>query len=100
MAREILRGLGLLDLFALVVGGGEAARKPDPAGVALILDRIGARAEDTVFVGDSPVDVLTAKNAGLSLVAVTWGLSSRDELVRAGAENLADKPADLAPWLC
>lgn len=100
MAREILRGLGLLDRFALVVGGGEAARKPDPAGVALILDRIGARAEDTVFLGDSPVDVLTAKNAGLSLVAVTWGLSSRDELVRAGAENLADKPADLVPWLC
>jgi phosphoglycolate phosphatase len=99
MARQILKGLGLLERFALVQGGGEAPKKPDPAGVQVILDRLGARPEDTVFVGDSPVDVATAKGAGLGLVAVTWGLSRREELLAAGAVHLVDRVEDLAPWL-
>jgi phosphoglycolate phosphatase len=56
----------------------------------------GAAAEETVFVGDSPVDVATARAAGVRLVAVTWGLSSRAELARAGASELAESAADLA----
>jgi len=99
MARRILEGLGLLARFAVVLGGGEAPTKPDPAGVRLILDRVGARAEETVFVGDSTVDLATARNAGVVFVGVTWGLVARQELLRAGAAHLVDRPAELAPWL-
>jgi phosphoglycolate phosphatase len=99
LARRILAGLGLLDRFVAVVGGDEAPRKPDPAGLVAIMARAGAGPEETVFVGDSRVDVATAHGAGVALVAVTWGLSSRDELARAGATVFADAAADLAPWL-
>lgn len=99
MARRILEGLGLLARFALVVGGGEAPPKPDPGGVHVILERLGARPEDTVFVGDSLVDAATARNAGLAFVGVTWGLVRREELVRAGVVNLVDRAEDLAQWL-
>jgi phosphoglycolate phosphatase len=99
MVRQILEGLGVAGRFAAVVGGGDAPAKPDPAGVLELLGRLGARAEDAVLVGDSPVDAATARNAGITFVAVTWGLSSREELVRAGAVHLVDRAGDLAPWL-
>ena len=99
MARRVLEGLGLLDRFALVVGGDEVARKPDPAGVRLIQERTGARPEDTVFVGDSPVDAATARNAGATFLAVTWGLTSEADLRRAGATRLLAQAAELVPWL-
>lgn len=99
LARKILAGLGVLGRFAVVIGGDEAPRKPDPAGVWLVLARTGAAAVDTVFVGDSPVDAATARAAGVALVAVTWGLGSRAALAEAGATVFADAAADLAPWL-
>lgn len=96
LARKILDGLGLLERFAAVVGGDEAPRKPDPTGVQLILTRLGASAGETVFVGDSLVDVATARAAGVRMVAVTWGLASRAELVRGGATELVDDASELA----
>lgn len=99
MARKILAGLGLLPRFAAVIGGDEAPRKPDPTGVREIMARVGASPQDTLFVGDSRVDAATAKAAGIALVAVTWGLTSRAELARAGATVFADSAAELAPFL-
>ena len=99
MARKILAGLGLLSRFAAVTGGDEAPRKPDPAGVLEIMAKVGASPGETIFVGDSRVDVETARAAGVSLVAVTWGLTSRAELVRAGATVFAESAAELAPFL-
>jgi phosphoglycolate phosphatase len=99
MARKILDGLGLLPRFVAVVGGDDAPRKPDPAGLLGIMARIGASPGDTVLVGDSRHDVATARAAGVAMVAVTWGLSSRAELERAGAAVFAEAVEDLAPWL-
>jgi phosphoglycolate phosphatase len=99
MARKILAGLGLLPRLAEVVGGDEAPRKPDPAGLLGIMARAGAAPGETVFVGDSRHDVETARRAGVTMVAVTWGLSSRADLARAGATVFADTAADLAPWV-
>jgi phosphoglycolate phosphatase len=98
-ARHIFRALGLLDFFAGVVGGDEAPRKPDPAGTLGLMRRLGARPEDTVFIGDSPTDVRTARNAGVTMVAVTWGFRPRAELRAAGAVHVVDRVAELAPWL-
>lgn len=99
MARKILDGLGLLQRFAVVIGGDEAPRKPDPAGLLEIMARVGATPAETVFVGDSRHDVETARRAGVSMVAVTWGLGSREELVRAGATAFAESAAALAPFV-
>ncbi len=99
MARKILAGLGLLPRFAAVLGGDEAARKPDPMGLLEIMARIGAAPGDTVLVGDSRHDVAAARAAGVAMVAVTWGLSSRADLAEAGATAFADTAADLAPWV-
>jgi phosphoglycolate phosphatase len=99
MARSILDGLGLLQRFAVVIGGDDAPRKPDPTGLLEIMARVGASAGETVFVGDSRHDVETARRAGVAMVAVTWGLTSREDLVRAGATTFADSAADLAPWV-
>ncbi len=99
MARKILDGLGLLSRFAVVVGGDDAPRKPDPTGLLEIMVRVGATAGDTVFIGDSRHDVETARAAEVAMVAVTWGLSTRAELVRAGATRFAQSAADLVPWV-
>ncbi len=99
MARKILDGLGLLPRFAAVVGGDEAPRKPDPTGLREIMARVGATPPETVFIGDSRHDVATARAAGVAMVAVTWGLSSRADLVAAGATTFADDAAALAPWV-
>lgn len=99
MARRILDGLGLLPRFFEVVGGDEAPRKPDPAGLLGIVARAGAAARDAVLVGDSLVDAETARAAGVPFVAVAWGLGARDRLAAAGPAALVDTAAELAPWL-
>jgi phosphoglycolate phosphatase len=99
MARKILAGLGLLPRFAAVVGGDEAPRKPDPTGVLEIVARVGGSPGETVFVGDSRVDVAVARAAGVPMVAVTWGYGSRAELAAAGATAFADDAAELAPFV-
>jgi len=99
LARRILAGVGLLDRFAVVTGGDEAPRKPSPAGTLAIMRRLGARAADTVFIGDSPTDVRTARAAGVTLVGVCWGFRPEAELRAAGAVHVVDTVAGLAPWL-
>jgi phosphoglycolate phosphatase len=99
LARRILDGLGLSPRFAEVLGGDEAPRKPNPAGTLGLLARLGARPEDAIFVGDSRVDVETARNAGLPMVAVTWGFRPREELVEAGAVHFVSSASELATWL-
>ena len=99
MARTILRGLGLGDRFAEVLGGDEAPRKPDPGGTRAILERRGVAASDAVLVGDSLVDLATARAVPLRFVAVGWGLAAPEALARAGAGVIAEGPAQLASAL-
>lgn len=99
MARQILDGLGLAGRFAAVLGGDEAPRKPDPAGARALLARLGGRAEDAVFVGDSRVDAATAAAAGIPFVGVAWGFGGEAELRAAGAATLVRSGAELAAWL-
>jgi phosphoglycolate phosphatase len=99
LARKILDGLGLLSRFSAVLGGDEAPRKPDPTGVRELMARAGSAPHETVFIGDSRVDVRTARAAGVALVAVTWGFGTRAELAAEGATALVDRVSDLAPFL-
>ena len=70
--------------------------KPDPTGVRQVMAELAADPAETLFVGDSSVDVETAHNAGLSVCGVTWGFRPRQSLVDAGADFLADTPEQLA----
>ena len=80
------------DVYAL--GEGSAMpRKPAPDMVHRAMADIGAQA--CIYVGDSEVDVLTAKNAGVPCLSVLWGFRDRETLLEAGAEYFCEKPADL-----
>lgn len=94
----ILAGLGIDGLFSdLVCGGETAAPKPDPAGALRLVERSGLPAERTVLVGDSAVDVETARRAGIGSCAVTWGLRDQAELRAARPDHLVVEPGGLVP---
>ena len=69
--------------------------KPEPTLLYRLMDKLGAKAETTLFVGDSNVDIQTGKNGGLDTCGVLWGFRSRQELEEEGAACLAQTPEDL-----
>lgn len=76
MSRRILEGLGVSRHFFRVVGGDDVARrKPDPEGLLRIVDEAGCGVRDALLVGDSAIDVRTARAAGMGVVGVSWGLA-------------------------
>lgn len=70
--------------------------KPDPTLLHKLMERMGAAVEDTLFVGDSNVDIRTAKNGGLTSCGVLWGFRTRQELEAEGADFLAETAEELA----
>ena len=75
------------------------ARKPAPDMVLAALKTLGVEAAEAVYIGDSEVDVQTAKNAGVPMIAVSWGFRSEQELRAAGAEVIAADPKELEALL-
>jgi len=76
-----------------------AAHKPDPAPLRLALKRLGAAADDAVYIGDAVVDVAAAKAAGMAVIAVTWGAGTREDLVAAQPTAVVDTVAELRSLL-
>ncbi len=70
-------------------------RKPDPHMVNIVMDALNARREETLYVGDSNVDMETAKNAGLDACGVLWGFRTERELRESGAMFLAGNAEEL-----
>lgn len=73
--------------------------KPDTALVDMIIAKAGVERNRCTMVGDSAVDILTARNAGIRSVGVSWGFRSREELVEAGADHIADTVEQLQQLL-
>ena len=73
----------------------ETPRKPAPDMVFHALAALGAGKENAVYVGDSEVDVQTARHAGLPVIGVAWGFRGREALAAAGAETIVDTAAEL-----
>lgn len=75
------------------------ARKPAPGTVLRALDELGADRAGAVYVGDSDVDILTARNSGLPCISVSWGFRDAAFLRAHGARQIADTPATLSALL-
>lgn len=75
-------------------------RKPAPDGVFAAMHALGVPPSSCLYVGDTDVDVLTAHNAGLACVGVTWGFRNRSVLVESQADFIIDKPEELKSLLC
>ena len=74
-------------------------RKPTPDMVDAALAELGANKARAVYVGDSEVDVQTAKNAGMACISVCWGFRDREQLVQAGAVEIAASAGELLTLL-
>ena len=86
-ARGICEGLGMAGYFLHIYGGDSfPVKKPDPLGLRSLMEEVGARPEETVMVGDSKVDVQTARNAGAWSLGCAFGF---------GPQNLMDNPPDV-----
>lgn len=87
--------------FAAVFGQREGVpTKPDPSVVHDILRITGLPKAETLYVGDSGVDMQTAANGGLVSIGVTWGFRPRTELVENRARHLADRPEEILRFVC
>jgi phosphoglycolate phosphatase len=88
------------EAFDEILGQKEGMKcKPDPEPMRFLLDKMGLRAEDVLYVGDSDVDVRTAQNAGVDFVAAGWGFRSSEQLREAGAKKIIDRPVELLDYL-
>ena len=99
-SQAVVRRLYGEGLFDLVRGKREGVPvKPAPDIVYSILDELGASAEETVFIGDSSVDVLTARNSGLPCIGCDWGFRGEGELRDNGCDIIAYRPEELFPLI-
>ncbi len=87
-------------LFDFAVGEREGVRrKPAPDAVNEALKQLHAARDEAVYIGDSEVDIATAKNAGLPCVCVAWGFRSEEQLIEAGGETIVPSVAALRALL-
>jgi len=70
-------------------------RKPDPSSALEIARAMDLRVEQVLFIGDSSIDMITAKNANMDSVGVLWGFRGREELKSNGANYLVEKPSEI-----
>ena len=86
--------------FAFVYGQREGIpTKPDPRVVFDILHEAGVQQDETLYVGDSGVDMQTASRAGVTAVGVMWGFRTREELQANGASFIVEHPAEILKLL-
>ncbi|MCD8186728.1 MAG: HAD-IA family hydrolase, partial [Rikenellaceae bacterium] len=88
------------EVFRIILGQRKGIpAKPDPAIVYEILERTGYTPPETLYVGDSGVDMQTALRSGVESVGVSWGFRPREELVEYGAVHLADRADQIWEWI-
>ncbi|MDR2746357.1 MAG: HAD family hydrolase [Treponema sp.] len=96
VARLVIRGLFPPDSFDLVQGEiSGVPRKPDPSAAWDILVSLDCTPRETIFMGDSDVDMETARNIGCFPLGVSWGFRSPELLEKAGAAWIIQKPEEL-----
>lgn len=91
LGREYFNGI-----FDLIVGQQDGFKvKPAPDSVNKILSILDIQKKDAIYIGDSDVDVQTAKNSGLDFIGVSWGFRGREFLEKNGAKNIVDNANEI-----
>jgi phosphoglycolate phosphatase len=99
ISRAILEGLGVAGHFFQIYGGNSFdLKKPDPVGVAALMKETGIPADRCLMIGDSSVDIQTARNAGVASCGVTYGFAP-ETLADPAPDRVVDRMEELADWL-
>ena len=99
ISRDIVNRLGITALFRQVYGGNSFDfKKPNPIGIERLIEESGAARERTMMVGDSAVDILTARNARVKSCGVTYGFQP-ETLADPRPDLLVDDMKELADWV-
>ena len=84
------------NVFDSVVGMSDMyPKKPNPTSTLKTLEKLGVKREESLFIGDSEVDILTAKNSNIKSVGVSWGFRSVEKLRKTGADYIITSPFEL-----
>ena len=95
-ARELFEHFGMDKLFAIIVGDEDVSQnKPDPEMLLHAIEKMRLKKEEVIFVGDSPIDIETGKNAGVRVFAVPTGVTKREDLEKAQPTLMLDRLLDL-----
>ena len=78
---------------------GGIKKKPAPDMVNLALEKLGSSKSESIYVGDSEVDILTAKYANLKCISCSWGFRTKEELLNSGANIIIEEPKELLSYL-
>lgn len=101
LTQKIIERLGIKTYFDHVLGSrAEFPRKPNPCSAMYLADRLGCLPENILYIGDSGVDMQTAKAAQMTSIGVCWGFRSREELQENGACHIIEKAEELFDLIC
>ncbi|OEK08277.1 hypothetical protein A8C32_02130 [Flavivirga aquatica] len=81
--------------FNHIIGQSDMHKKPDPKGVLDISHSLKVPLDRLILVGDTEVDIITAKNAGIDSIAVTWGFRNEEDLITLSPNYIINTPSDL-----
>jgi len=96
----LLSALGIAEYFSLIIGGDDVVvKKPHPAPLYLMLGKLGVRATEMAFVGDSRNDIQAAQAAGCPSIALTYGYNYGEAIALSQPDKAIDRFADLLPTL-
>jgi 2-phosphoglycolate phosphatase len=99
-SEAILKALGVRDRFRVLVGSEDVARmKPDPEGLLRAVAALGVAPPECLYVGDTRVDVETARGAGVAVAGVGWGTDGLEALTAAGIDHAVTDADALGPLL-
>lgn len=89
-----------LNMFSAVAGQKDGMpTKPNPTVVFNVMNELGVQPNECIFVGDSGVDMQTAKNSGAFALGVLWGFREKDELIKNGADDVIASPLELLKFI-
>ena len=95
-----LNSMYFADYIQVAIGEKEGVqRKPAPDTVFAALQELGMEKETAIYIGDSEVDLATARNAGIPCISVLWGFREREFLEECGADMFAETPKDVSDFL-
>ena len=90
------------NLIDIAIGENEKAgikKKPAPDTVFEVLNLMNLKSEDAIYIGDSDVDIMTAKNSNMPCISVTWGFRDREFLIKNNATIIVDKPKEILQYV-